>query len=58
MTRDASTSRAWVAALLTIFPLALTCVALFMNAVAIANGWSQIAAPGVARRQWPPSPCA
>ena len=47
MTRDAHRGRTWLAAVLTIIPLAFTCVALILIAVEIANGWSQIDQPGV-----------
>ncbi len=47
MTRDAHRGRTWLAAVLTIIPLAFTCVALILIAVEIANGWSQIDEPGV-----------
>ena len=46
MTRDTHRGRMWSAALLTIIPLALTSVAVYLNAVAIVNGWSHITAPG------------
>ena len=47
MTRDAHRGRTWLAAVLTIIPLAFTGVALVLIAVEIANGWSQIDQPGV-----------
>ena len=48
MTQATLRSRTWLAALLTVGPLAMAGIALALNVIAIANGWSQIAAPGVA----------
>ena len=48
MTQATLRSRTWLAALLTVGPLTMAGIALALNVIAIANGWSQIAAPGVA----------